>query len=105
MNIFGQSNVLKHRTMNAERGIDDSSFTVHRSSFVLHPSFFKPKRSRPLPNLHRFSSLLIAAGGVCALLGGPVFSSAQSGRSTTTARRTLIVNIIARRVDDPSKVR
>lgn len=47
----------------------------------------------------------MAAGVICALLGSAVFSSAQSGRTTTSARRTLIVNIIARHVDDPTKVR
>jgi len=59
----------------------------------------------PVESRYRSLYCLMAAGVICALMGGAVFSSAQSGRTTTSARRTLIVNIIARHVDDPTKVR
>jgi VWFA-related protein len=68
---------------------NDSSFTAHHSFFSLSPSS------------------IILAGLICVLLlSSAVFTLAQSGRTATSNnRRTLTVNLIARRIDDPAKPR
>jgi len=107
MKTFGHHHNTRQRTRNAERGIDDSSSTAQHSSLTLHPlrSANLTAGDSKVERRYRSFYRLMAAGLICLLLGGAVFSSAQSGRSTTSARRTLIVNIIARHVDDPTKVR
>jgi VWFA-related protein len=48
---------------------------------------------------------LSVALSLCLLIILPLAALAQSGRSPTSGRRTLVVNVIAQRVEDPNKPR
>ena len=92
MRSCSQHHRIHHRiafkAMKSKCQRDTSLLIVHCSSLALRPSW------------------LIAVGLLCLLLfGGTGFTAAQSGRATTSSRRTITVNVIARHVDDPSKPR
>jgi len=77
-------NRAERGTRNDGRRVEDSAFSTQRSSV----------------------KLLSSLSAICGLLlGSAALLLAQSGRTTVSSRRTTVVNLIAQRVDDPSKPR
>lgn len=67
------------------------------------PPLDRPGPRRPVASLRSCSTLCLLVVGCVGLWATPIF--AQSGRSTTSGRRTTVLHVIGKRVEDPNQPR